>query len=175
MNRSEIYRSAFLRDMERTVSQLFSFPSICYWTIFNEGWGQFESEKCYQKLVSLDSSRVIDTASGWFRGATSDVESLHIYFRKPKIKPSPRPIVLSEFGGYVYRVKGHLFSESKTYGYGSYKTRADFNAAYNDLWKNGVEPLIAKGLCAAIYTQLSDVEEEANGLLTYDREVCKID
>ncbi len=174
MNRSETYRSAFLRDMERTVEQLGSFPCICYWTIFNEGWGQFESERCYRKLKALDSTRVIDTTSGWFRGASSDVESLHIYFRKPKIKPSPRPIVLSEFGGYVWRVPGHLFSEDKTYGYGSYKTQAEFQAAYDDLWQNGIEPLIEKGLCAAIYTQLSDVEEEANGLLTYDREICKI-
>ena len=161
--------------MEETARLLSFHPSVCYWTIFNEGWGQFESSKAYDLFRSIDSTRPIDTTSGWFRGGKTDVESLHIYFRKPRIKPSPRPIVISEFGGFTCRIDGHCFSDGKTYGYGACATTADLTAALDRLWREDVEPLIPLGLCAAIYTQLSDVEEEVNGLLTYDRRVCKVE
>ena len=174
MNRNVAYRSRFLREMEETVARLAFHPCICYWTIFNEGWGQFESDAAYDRLKSLDDTRPIDTASGWFRPKKTDVESLHIYFRKPKIKKSTRPILITELGGFVWRAEGHCFSPRRSYGYGKFSSAAEFANAYHRLWTEDVEPLIEQGLCGAIYTQLSDVEDETNGLLTYDRRVCKL-
>lgn len=175
MKRTKAQKEAFLDCMEKTVNQLYNHPSICYWTIFNEGWGQFESDRAYFLLKELDSSRFIDSTSGWFKGKESDVESLHIYFKRVKIKKSERPIVLSEFGGYSYKEAGHVANEKDTYGYKFFKDREKFEDAVITLYKNEVIPLIPKGLCGAIYTQLSDVEDETNGFLTYDRKVLKVD
>ncbi|MBO5797727.1 MAG: glycoside hydrolase family 2 [Clostridia bacterium] len=167
-------RRQFLRGMEETVEQLRNHPSVCYWTIFNEGWGQFCGTEAYRRLKKQDSSRFIDTASGWFSGGESDVDSRHIYFRRVKGKAGKRPLVLSEFGGYSYKPAGHVFNTEQTYGYGKYATREEFVAALRRLYTEEVAPLVAKGLCAAVYTQVSDVEDETNGLLSYDRKVAKV-
>ena len=168
-------REAFLEGMEATVRQLKNHPSICYWTIFNEGWGQFDGAAAYQKLKAMDSSRFIDSTSGWFRGCESDVESLHIYFGMwHRMKKSPKPIVLSEFGGFAYGVEGHLYNLDKAYGYGTCKTADELDSKLLRLYEDCVIPQIKQGLCAAIYTQLSDVEDEINGLVTYDRKVTKV-
>ena len=169
-------RQAFLTAMEATVRQLQNHPCILYWTIFNEGWGQFDSSACYRKLKALDDTRIIDSTSGWFRGGESDVESLHIYFGPwSKLKPGKKPLVLSEFGGYAYPEEGHIFNPEKAYGYKSCKNREAFQNDLEVLYRSRILPAVEKGLCAAIYTQVSDVEDEINGLLTYDRKVCKAD
>ena len=169
-------RKAFLEGMEATVHQLKNHPSIVYWTIFNEGWGQFDSTPVYRQLKALDSSRFIDTTSGWFRGSETDVESLHIYFGSwDKLRPCDKPLVLSEFGGYVFGVEGHLFNPDKSYGYRTCKTREAFMADLEALFRDKVIPAARMGLCAAIYTQVSDVEDEINGLVTYDRRFVKPD
>ena len=173
LHRDTATRQAFMRAMEETVAQLRNHPSVCCWTIFNEGWGQFDSENMYHRLKEMDSTRFIDTASGWFHGATSDVESEHVYFKPVKLKPSVKPIFLSEFGGYVYRVDGHVFNPDKAYGYRIFDDRQKFEDALIALYEKEVIPHIGRGLCATVYTQLSDVEDETNGLLTYDRKVCK--
>ncbi len=176
LHRDPKTRDAFLQAMEATVRQLKNHPSICYWTIFNEGWGQFDSTACYEKLRSLDSSRFIDSTSGWFRGSWSDVESLHIYFGLwHRMRPSQNPLVLSEFGGFTYSAPDHIFNPDKSYGYGTCKTPEELNSRIDALYRNRVIPAVKKGLCAAIYTQISDVEDEINGLLTYDRKVSKGD
>ena len=168
-------RKAFLQGMENTVQQLKNHPCVCYWTIFNEGWGQFDSDNVCAHLRALDSSRFIDATSGWFRGENTDVESLHIYFGSwKKLKSKNRPLVLSEFGGYCYAVEQHIFNPQKSYGYKSCKTSEDFCRDLEKLYTEKVIPAAQKGLCAAIYTQVSDVEDEINGLLTYDRKVCKV-
>ena len=168
-------RKAFLQGMENTVQQLKNHPCVCYWTIFNEGWGQFDSDHVCAHLRALDSSRFIDATSGWFRGENTDVESLHIYFGSwKKLKSKNRPLVLSEFGGYCYAVEQHIFNPQKSYGYKSCKTSEDFCRDLEKLYTEKVIPAAQKGLCAAIYTQVSDVEDEINGLLTYDRKVCKV-
>lgn len=168
-------RKAFLQGMENTVQQLKNHPCVCYWTIFNEGWGQFDSDNVYAHLRALDSSRFIDATSGRFRGENTDVESLHIYFGSwKKLKSKNRPLVLSEFGGYCYAVEQHIFNPQKSYGYKSCKTSEDFCRDLEMLYTEKVIPAAQKGLCAAIYTQVSDVEDEINGLLTYDRKVCKV-
>ena len=175
LHRDPATRQAFCEGMESTVRQLGNHPCICYWTIFNEGWGQFDSAAQYEALKKLDSTRFIDTASGWFAGAPSDVESLHVYFKPVKIKPSPKPIVLSEFGGYSYKPEGHVFNPDHTYGYRFFQDEQAFRRALVELYENEILPAIPRGLCAAIYTQVSDVEDETNGLLSYDRAVLKVD
>ena len=169
-------RKAFLDGMEATVKQLKNHPCICYWTIFNEGWGQFDSTPVYRRLKELDSSRFIDTTSGWFRGSDTDIESLHIYFDMwHRLKKSNKPIVLSEFGGFTYAAPGHIFNAENTYGYGGCKTPQELTHRLKDIYEKRVIPAVSKGLCASIYTQISDVEDEINGLLTYDRKLCKPD
>ena len=167
-------RRMFMKNMEGTVRHLYNHPSVCYWTIFNEGWGQFESDAAYDRLKTLDPVRFVDSTSGWFHSSRSDVDSYHVYFKAIDIKPGDRPLVLSEFGGYSCRIPGHVYNE-KNYGY---RKCADESVLMNDLkelYTKEIEPLMEKGLSAAVYTQLSDVEEETNGILTYDREYAKFD
>ena len=169
-------RERFLQSMEATVHQLKNHPCILYWTIFNEGWGQFDSEVAYWQLKVLDSSRIIDATSGWFRQEKTDVDSRHIYFTPwSTLKASDKPLVLSEFGGYAYPVEGHLFNTGKAYGYKACKSIAHFRESVDKLYREKVIPAAKKGLCAAIITQVSDVEDEINGFLTYDRKVNKAD
>jgi len=175
LHRDPSTRKAFLDGMEATVQQLKNHPSICYWTIFNEGWGQFDGTAAYKKLKALDSSRFIDSASGWFRGCQSDVESLHIYFGCWfRMKKFPKPIVLSEFGGFAHSVPGHIYNPDKVYGYGTCKTAEELDKKLLALYEKHVMPQVKNGLCAAIYTQVSDVEDEINGLVAYDRKVIKV-
>ena len=175
MNGDEKTRAEFISSMEKTVSRLYSHPCICMWTIFNEGWGQFCADKAYRRLKEIDKSRFVDATSGWFSQKESDVESMHIYFGKLKLnKTSERPQLLSEFGGYVYKMPTHSFNAKKTYGYKIFKTREEFVKALRQTYLDGVLPLIKDGLCGAIYTQLSDVEDETNGILTYDRKEQKL-
>ena len=176
LNRNPEGREMFYRMMEETVSQLENHPCILYWTIFNEGWGQFESDAAYRRMRKLDSSRIIDSTSGWHRRKKSDVQSLHIYFGPwSRLKKCEKPLVLSEFGGYAYPVDGHIFNPDKAYGYKSCKSLEDFQTAVETLYRTRILPKVKEGLCAAIYTQVSDVEDEINGFLTYDRKVCKAD
>ena len=168
-------RKKFLEGMEATIRQLKNHPSICYWTIFNEGWGQFESNVVYEICKKLDDTRFIDATSGWFRRELTDVDSRHVYFRKVKLKgDGKKPLVLSEFGGKTYKCDGHVFNPDKTYGYGGCDSLDALNEAVAKLYLEEVLPCVKKGLCAAIYTQVSDVEDEINGLLSYDRKVCKL-
>ena len=167
-------RKRFLNGMKATVNQLKNHPSILYWTIFNEGWGQFDSDSVYEQLKKLDDTRWIDSTSGWFRRKKTDVDSRHVYFRKINLKSVDKPLVLSEFGGFAYKVEGHLFNTDKEYGYGSYDDLNAFCDAVAKVYLEQVVPSAKNGLCAAVYTQVSDVEDEINGLLTYDRKVEKL-
>ena len=169
-------RGGFLHAMEETVRQLYSHPCVCAWTIFNEGWGQFDADGAYERLRALDGTRIIDSASGWFHQEKSDVDSLHIYFKKLHLgQRRDRPQVLSEFGGYVYKLPEHSFNLEKTYGYRILQDRPEFVKALRALYLEELLPLVRQGLCAAVYTQVSDVEDETNGLLTFDRRVCKLE
>ena len=168
------HREGFKTYAEATVRQLRNHPSICYWTVFNEGWGQFDSDNMYDWFRTLDDTRFIDTTSGWFRRKKSDVDSFHVYFRKVKLKVGKKPLVLSEFGGYSFKPVGHVFNPDDTYGYGKYQDLDAFTAAVEELYNEQILPAVREGLCASIYTQVSDVEDETNGLLTYDRKVEKL-
>ena len=176
LHKDPVARKRFIEGMEATVAQLKNHPCIVYWTVFNEGWGQFDADSAYEAIKKLDDTRFIDTTSGWFRREKSDVDSLHIYFDFwHRLKPGKKPLVLSEFGGFAYPVEGHLFNPDKAYGYKSCKTEEDLRKSVEELYRTRILPAVEKGLCAAIYTQVSDVEDEINGLMTYDRKVCKID
>ena len=169
-------RHRFLAGMEATVKQLKNHPCICCWTIFNEGWGQFDSDSVFGQFKTLDDTRFVDSTSGWFRREKSDVDSRHVYFRQVKLKgDGVKPLVLSEFGGKTYKVEGHVFNPDKTYGYGGCETKEALNEAVVKLYMDEIVPCVKQGLCAAIYTQVSDVEDEINGLVTYDRKVEKME
>lgn len=164
----------FLKHMKAEVRHLANHPCILYWTIFNEGWGQFNADEAYAILIEEDSSRLVDATSGWFRQKKSDVESHHVYFRKFKIKSIAEPQVLSEFGGYCYKISDHSTNDKRTFGYRKCKTHTDFVRDLRRLYKEQIIPAAKAGLCAAIYTQLSDIEDETNGLITYDRAEKKV-
>ena len=167
-------RRIFLENMEGTVRHLYNHPSVCYWTIFNEGWGQFEADAAYDRLKDLDSSRFIDSTSGWFWQSKSDVDSYHVYFKKADLQTGNRPLVLSEFGGYACKLPAYYYGGRMEYGYRKCPDTASLERDIQKLYREEIEPLKDRGLSAAIYTQLSDVEDETNGLLTYDREVQKV-
>ena len=167
-------RKEFVREMKETIRLLKGHPSIAAWVIFNEGWGQFHAKRMTEIARACDNSRLIDQASGWFDQNGGDMQSIHHYFFKLKFAPEKeRVTVLSEFGGYSLRVPGHSACK-KLYGYGTHEDRESLNAAYGERMRK-MKAQIPEGLCAGVYTQLSDVEEEVNGIFTYDREVRKID
>ncbi len=167
-------RNMYYSELDETVNHLYNCPCIAMWVPFNEGWGQFDSAKAYHRIKKLDSTRVVDTTSGWHDLGTSDVISKHIYFTPIKVKTGNRPYVLSEFGGFSMKIDGHTFND-KMFGYKIYKTKASLTKAYEKLFNDVIIPQIKDGLCATVYTQLTDVEDELNGLMTYDREIVKID
>ncbi len=173
-NSDALVRKRFMESMAATVKQLKNHPCICMWTIFNEGWGQFDADICTDELKKLDNTRFIDSTSGWFKQNSSDVESIHTYFRKFKAPKSDKAMILSEFGGYACSIEGHRFDPNKEYGYRTYKSTQEFEEAICRLYETEIIPAVSKGLCAAILTQISDVEDETNGLLTYDRQLCKV-
>ena len=169
-------REIFERDSKDTLSLLYNHPSVCYYTVFNEGWGQFDADNQYERLKACDPTRIFDATSGWFGEKKSDVQSEHIYFKKLDLKNDPRkPLVLSEFGGYSCKIEEHSFNLDKTYGYRFFTDPAQFESALEKLYLDEVVPMIERGLCATVYTQVSDVEDETNGLYTYDRKVLKVD
>ena len=166
-------RKEFVREMKETVRLLKGHPSIAVWVIFNEGWGQFHAGKMTRIARECDAGRLIDQASGWFDQHGGDLQSIHHYFFKMKFAPEKeRATVLSEFGGYSLQIPEHSACY-KLYGYGTYKDAAGLKKAYENRMQK-MRELIPSGLCASVYTQLSDVEEEVNGIFTYDREVNKL-
>lgn len=167
-------REIFEAHSKETVELLYSHPSVVYYTIFNEGWGQYDADRLYTELKACDESRIWDSTSGWFKEKLSDVESEHIYFKRIKLKLSDRPIILSEFGGYSYKIPEHSYNLDKTYGYKFIKDKEELMTSIEALYENEVIPSIKLGLSGTVLTQVSDVEDETNGLLTYDRQALKV-
>lgn len=173
---NEVGRKQFLVELEEMIEQLQSIPSIVTWVPFNEAWGQFDAVKVEKIVRDLDDTRLIDHASGWSDQNAGDYYSRHIYFTKLWVnrkKGQKRILALTEFGGYSLPIEGHQFNET-IFGYKKYDSVAKLEEAYTNLYHQQVLPLIEKGLSVLIYTQLSDVEDEMNGLLTYDRKISKI-
>lgn len=164
----------FIRHSEETLRHLYNHPSIVAYTIFNESWGQFRADELYRRLSAQDPTRLYDATSGWFSQHESDFDSEHIYFRTVKLRPKARPMLLSECGGYSLFMPGHTFGEGQ-YGYGKCRSISEFTNRIVGMYEKMVLPAIPQGLCGSIITQLSDVEDEINGLYTYDRRVCKVE
>ena len=141
---------------------------------FNEGWGQFDAAGAVQAIRTLDDTRLVDEASGWYDQGGGDVCSIHNYFYPLHVKPGKRTVALSEYGGIAWPMPGHE-APGRTYGYGTAKSRADLTARCKKLQLDTVLPQLKKGLSALVYTQLTDVEDEVNGLFTYDRTEIKPD
>ena len=175
--KSEKGRINFVKDLNKTIEQLYNTPSISTWVIFNEGWGQFDSVKIAKMVKKIDKTRFVDHASGWVDNHGPDFYSKHIYRKRIKINAKndyyKRPMVLSEFGGYGLIVDKHLGS-NKPFAYLMYYNKNELTEAIKKLLRREILPSIKKGLSAMVYTQLSDIEEEVNGFLTYDRKVLKV-
>lgn len=170
----EIGRKQFDKDLEGMVELLYNYPSIAVWVPFNEGWGQFDAAKATERIKKIDDTRLINEACGWFDQGGGDMYSIHKYIRKLKVKPNKdRVVAVTEFGGYSYPVKGHL-AATKEFGYKTSSSSEELTENYKILWEEQIIPNINNGLSAAIYTQTTDIEEEINGLMTYDREVNKM-
>ena len=167
-------REEYAHELADTVQALRCHPCIACWVPFNEGWGQFDAGKAVQALRTLDGIRLVDEASGWFDQGGGDVHSLHNYFYPLRIRPQKRTVALSEYGGIAWPMPGHE-PPHKTYGYGTAKDRQELTARYKKLQLKTVLPQLEKGLSALVYTQLTDVEDEVNGLFTYDRAAVKPD
>ncbi|MFF2493835.1 glycoside hydrolase family 2 protein [Agromyces sp. NPDC058064] len=171
-------RAEFTAELEATVRLLRNSPSVVVWVPFNEGWGQFDALDAVERVRAIDPDRVIDHASGWHDQRGGDLESLHVYFRKLKPKRSwgrdGRAVVVSEYGGYSLRLPGHEFGP-REFGYRRYRSIDALTDGFVELHRDEVLPAIGAGLSGIVYTQLSDVEDELNGLLTADRTVVKVD
>lgn len=159
------------------IEVLRSTPSIAAWVPFNEGWGQFDAARIAEVVRAIDPSRAVDHASGWHDQGGGDMLSRHVYFRTVRVpsrwRRDGRVIALTEYGGYGFAVPGHTWPEMfRTYK--TFRTAADLEHAFRRLHRDEIVPGITSGLAATVYTQLSDVEDELNGMVTYDREVVKI-
>ena len=172
--RSEASREEYGRELEATVEALRGHPCIGCWVPFNEGWGQFDAAQAVETLRALDPDRLVDEASGWYDQGGGDVDSRHNYFYPLHLRPGRRTVALSEYGGIAWPMPGHE-SPRRTYGYGTARSRAELTGRYRKLQLETVLPQLRNGLSALVYTQVSDVEDEVNGLFTYDRQAVKPD
>ena len=168
-------RSNFRRELKAMIDTLANHPSIVMWVPFNEGWGQHATREIVAWIQQYDPTRPVNEASGWHDRGSGDVSDMHSYpgpgVRQPEAE---RVSVLGEFGGLGMPVRGHTWQDERNWGYVSYDDKDELTGAYVNLLTE-MRPLIGRGLAAAVYTQTTDVEIEVNGLMTYDRELVKMD
>lgn len=184
-------RAQFEVELVDMIEHLRNVPSLALWVPFNEGWGQFDAVRIADLVRRLDPTRPIDHASGWHDQNAGDLHSLHVYFRRVRVPRRPgrrwplwldahlvrrrpdRVLALTEYGGYSLVLAGSAWSD-RTFGYRRLRTAPELYDALQRLHRKQIEPAILRGLAATVYTQLSDVEDEVNGLVTYDRASVKI-
>lgn len=168
----QLYRN----ELDEMISALYNCVSICCWVPFNEAWGQFDAKNVANHVKRLDPTRFVDHASGWHDQGGGDFKSIHKYILPlhPYVRDN-RAFVISEYGGYSNVVKNHVWNIRKCFGYLMFRNKKTLSNAYRRLHTGKAIPLIKHGLCALVYTQVSDVENEVNGVLTYDRKVVKLD
>lgn len=173
------WREEFKEELFGMIDNLYNCVSICCWVPFNEGWGQFDAKEIGEKVKAYDPSRFVDHASGWHDQNGPDFKSVHKYIlpvhAPTKMRTAGRPYVLSEYGGYSWNIKDHVWNAKRSFGYIMFKNSEGLSKAYKNLHEKQIIPLIKKGLCATVYTQVSDVEFEVNGIYSYDRKVLKLD
>lgn len=168
-------RRNYHNELESMISTLYNSPSIIVWVPFNEGWGQFDTKNVVQKIKTLDPSRLIDHASGWFDKGIGDIRDIHNY-PNPKMpkRLKGRAAVIGEFGGLGMKVEGHMWRYRFKHAYDMSKNGEEMVEKYAEMMTM-LHSMIKEGLCGAIYTQITDIEREINGLLTYDRDIIKMD
>jgi len=164
----------FIEHTKQTIEHLYNHPSIVAYTIFNEAWGQFHSDMVYDYAKELDPTRIYDSTSGWFWQEKNDFDSEHIYFKVIDLEPKTRPLFVSECGGYTRAIEGHCYAKYASYGYGGADSEEELTDMIVQMYEKMILPGIKNGVCGCIYTQVSDVEDEVNGIYTYDRKVCKV-
>ncbi|MBO4894075.1 MAG: glycoside hydrolase family 2 [Clostridia bacterium] len=173
------WREQFKEELFEMIDSLYNFTSIACWVPFNEGWGQFDAREIGESVKKYDPTRVIDHASGWHDQGGPDFKSVHKYIFPVHLpterRKAGRPFVLSEFGGYSRTIEGHVWNYKKSFGYIKFSNEKTLTQGYQRLFNNQIIPLIEKGLSATVYTQVSDVEFEVNGIYTYDRKILKLD
>lgn len=180
--KDENSRNEYIKNSISTMQLCRNHPSVISYTIFNEGWGQFDSKIIYDLFKKVDETRLFDVNSGWYDTKCGDFISKHIYFTKLKnFKDKNRAYLLSEFGGYSLFIKDNFYGK-KPFGYKMYsddlkskgKNSEKFLNDFYKLYEDKIIPLATEGLCGCIYTQFCDVEDEVNGLYTFDRKILKI-
>ncbi|MFA6845043.1 MAG: glycoside hydrolase family 2 TIM barrel-domain containing protein [Sphaerochaetaceae bacterium] len=166
------YRLEFLSELKDMIRHLYNCPCIAMWVLFNEGWGQFDSEQITNQILSLDRTRTIDSTSGWYDQGKSKFKSQHVYFRKYRFHKDSkkRSVILSEFGGYAYKKD----SEERIFSYKVYKDQEAYNKGVLKLYLKQIAPAKGQGLAASIYTQFNDVQQEQNGIVSFDRKDIKL-
>ena len=162
-----------------TIDLLYNSPCIVLWTIFNEAWGQFDSKEIYEKLKVIDPTRLYDHASGWHDQGSGDFKSMHIYKWKVKVpnkrKIGERAFICSECGAYILDKRLKEAKKKDGFIYLLFNNKEDFQKEYERFIKEEIIPTKNNGMSAFIYTQISDVEEEMNGFISYDRKEIKVD
>ena len=167
-------RREYAGELKETIRHLYNHPCIVAWVPFNEGWGQFDADKAVKQIRKLDPYRMVDQASGWFDQGGGDIYSIHNYWKNLIVKPvKDRVVALTEFGGLFHRVPEHSVHEH-FYGYRKYASLSALTEGFRKRWDVELIPNVLRGLSASVYTQVSDIEEELNGLLTYDRKLLKV-
>ncbi len=165
----------FEAELKAMIDSLHNHPSIVMWVVFNEGWGQYDTERITKWAKQYDPARLVNCASGWNDMKVGDVHDIHVYPGPGSPDPEPaRAAVLGEFGGLGLGVDGHTWTD-KNWSYSGTRSKADLTRRYENLLRGVYKLKEEKGLSAAVYTQITDVETEINGLLTYDRAVVKVD
>lgn len=174
---NDVGRGDFLEELKQMIDHLRGETCIACWVPFNEGWGQFDAFATAARVKQQDPSRLVDHASGWFDQKGGDMVSIHRYVLRlqPPRRTGPRCFVLSEYGGFNLLIQGHVWQFDKAFGYRRFRSSARLFEAYRLLIEKQLMPLRGGGLSAAVYTQITDVEQETNGIVTYDREVVKVD
>ena len=168
-------RREYYRELEEMIHLLYNTPSVVMWVPFNEGWGQFDAAEAVRRILDMDTTRTIDHASGWNDQGIGDFKSLHVYFRPYRFRKDKkeRCVILTEFGGYALATPEHMFNE-KIFGYKVLASQQALEESLGKLYNEQIVPAMEQGLSAAVYTQVSDVEDEINGVVTYDRKVVKV-
>lgn len=173
--KSEESRSRYYAELREMINALINCPCIAMWVPFSEGRGQFDSALVSERIRAMDPTRMIDHASGWHDQGIGEVCSRHVYAKTYRFRPDRRgrAVILSEFGGYTLRIDAHA-SEAKEFGYRRFDTANSYFFALRELYHEQVLPAMEDGLAAAVYTQLSDVEDALDGFVTFDRRVVKV-
>ena len=174
--RTENSQKIFFQELQELITHLRVFPSIVSWIPFNEYWGQFDAAKATDFIKTIDPTRAVNNVSGNCDQGVGDVFDIHVYMQdlKPVVDPTNyRVCVIGEYGGQTLAIESEKFSE-KTFGYGKNANQAEFKTAFTDVMHRQMIPCIEAGLSGTVYTQITDVESEINGLITYNRKVIKL-